>query len=666
MASSNNSVVDPNLLNNNATLDSKTTASMLNTSTNELTLIAAGSSLPSLQTLKSATAYANQHALTVNVTSASTLATSNTTTLPVASDKDAGRASFDDNSNANTGSATSVNVPIVDQVANKATERATAIANGTYAKVTDWTGFTSAYNNNSITYIELGGDVSAGNINGGMNDTGAGNPLNPRTSGIIIDGNNNTLDLGLNVSMFVGTATAGTQFTLTDINLMQEQSQGSPSSGSYRSVIQTPFAQRTTNDGLWTFNINNVQYVGGASLTSSVTGKYGYVPGRLVDMEDSLVNFSGTIKWYSSEELATLGAVTIANGTTINYGQTYVSSDNDSVFYFMAWDHQNTVNDTGAAHNIKIGNGSTLDFKATTNGNTQDRSVFYNSWTDMNIGDNVSWTQNGFTQLFNSYSDRALYGGSTSGLGYDNAFFTSLPSVGHDLNNRSINAGEKFTLNVPSVQNYAFYLDTPWTISFAAGTTLNINQTSNNNAVVVTGGGKIIFVSPKSLSIQNYNGAANSSNIFNVSGSGTITDGTTRNSSFSLNNSSMNYWLNGGAMSTAPASGTLKFRSFSIDNTGYKFLGTTGNNITPSNVSALHAFNTNALGNGTITLEYVDQYGNVLKKVPLTLSDTDNYIGETISLIYKTYSIDNVPANYMWAIGNQVYTGAKSDAQSGG
>ncbi|WP_191978625.1 mucin-binding protein, partial [Levilactobacillus brevis] len=586
----------------------------------------------------------------------------NSVLLSVASDADSDRESFNDIvNNGKDTSPTSVHVAVADQVANKDKYYAEAKVNGTLAEVSTWDAFAKAYNTQSVTYIKLTKDISSGLSRANSNNSGTGNPLNQRTNGIIIDGDNNTLDLGLDVSMFVGTVPVGTQFTLTDVKLMQEHTQGSASSGSTRSVIQTPYNYRQTNDGLWTFNMNNIEYVGSATIDKAGNGNYGYTPARLVDMEDSLVNYSGNIKWYSDQELSTNGSVHIADGATIQYAQTYNRSDMDSVFYFMSWDHANTVNDTGAAHDIQIGDGSTLNLTATKSGTYADRTVFYNSWTDMNVGDNVTWNQDGFTQLFNSQSDRAIYAGG-SGYSYSgcNTFFTNL--VGHDLDHRSIKFGQQLNMKVPEVRTRAFYLDRNWSIYFAAATTLNVNLISANAAVYLRSGANITFVSPRKLSVQNNNGSSTFAGIFDVSGSESGIS-----SKFTLNNSTINYW-NRVAVSAQPT-GSLTFRTLIVDSNGYTASDYAGNSLQVGTNTTLgsqtNAFTTLANDPGKIKIRYVNQNGVEVGTTEVSINN-DNYIGQILSLRKPIYAITNMPANYMWAIDQQVYSGATGDKQSSG
>ncbi|MBS0948726.1 mucin-binding protein, partial [Levilactobacillus brevis] len=595
--------------------------------------------------------------------------------LSVASDADSERESFNDivNNGKNT-SPTSVHVAVADQVANKDKYYAEAEANGTLAEVSTWDAFAKAYNTQSVTYIKLTKDISSGLSTANSNSNGTGNPLNQRTNGIIIDGDNNTLDLGLDVSMFVGTVPVGTQFTLTDVKLMQEHTQGSASSGSTRSVIQTPFDYRLTNDGLWTFNMNNIEYVGSATIDKAGNGKYGYTPARLVDMEDSLVNYSGNIKWYSDQELSTNGSVHIADGTTIQYAQTYNRSDMDSVFYFMSWDHANTVADTGAAHDIQIGDGSKLNFKATNNGVVQQRSVFYNSWSDLSVGDSVSWTQDGFTQLFDSYNDGPggiwglgmSYNGTNTSNGANQWFKANF---GHDLDHRILKFGNNFTLTVPKVTHTAFNFNVGWNAYFAAATSLNVNQTDYTPAVDLSGGGNITFVSPKSLSMQIYNGLGGAAYpVIRASGKDTNPNGgldpkVISNSSFNLNNSTVNYWNR--VTTSGKITGTSTFQNLKVSDGLYSLTDYSGNVLSTNFNTNTTAFKTLSNAPGRIKIKYVDQNGNEVGNAEVTIN-SDNYIGQIINLQSPEYVNANMPTNYMWALERQVYSGAISDKQSGG
>jgi hypothetical protein len=575
--------------------------------------------------------------------------------IDVATDPDGSRGTFNQTVENNTlaQTPTSITVPITDTVANDVVYKAQAIANNTYAAVATWADFMNAYNNNAISYIDLIGNVSAGSTVYSTANA-SNNPLTPRTASLIIQGNNNILDLGINVSLFVGTAPAGSQLTLNNVRLMQEHTQGSSSSGSLRSVIQTPYLQAQQNNGLWIFNLNNVTYAGTASATTN--GQYGNPPARLVDMEDALVNLSGNITWFSDQELFTLGALHIANGTTINYTQS-LGSDGDSAIYFMAWDHKNSPTDTGAAHDIRIGDNTTMTFNGRVQG-TMDRSVFYQDWLSMTVGDNVTWTQTAFTQLFNSASDKSLYGGNNGNFDTTNALYQS--NGYGNLNSKQVVFGQNLTMNIPSVSSSTINIASPWNVTFNAGTTLNIKQTSNNPAFNLSNGAQLTFISPKALSVSINNGAAGN-NFYNVSGAGTA---------FKLNNSSITYW---NTANSNPATSSMTFQQLAITSSGLSIKDAAGNDLNSglSNAQRLgvntSSFQTTANPPGIITLEYVDINGVVIKtvQIPLSLAN-NNFIGQTINLLSQEYALSEIPENYMWAIGTQVLAAAAANAQSMG
>lgn len=217
-------------------------------------------------------------------------------------------------------------------------------------------------------------------------------------------------------------------------------------------------------------------------------------------------------------------------------------------------------------------------------------------------------------------------------------------------------------MKVPEVRTRAFYLDRNWSIYFAAATTLNVNLISANAAVYLRSGANITFVSPRKLSVQNNNGSSTFAGIFDVSGSESGIS-----SKFTLNNSTINYW-NRVAVSAQPT-GSLTFRTLIVDSNGYTASDYAGNSLQVGTNTTLgsqtNAFTTLANDPGKIKIRYVNQNGVEVGTTEVSINN-DNYIGQILSLRKPIYAITNMPANYMWAIDQQVYSGATGDKQSSG
>lgn len=547
------------------------------------------------------------------------------TKINVSSDPDINREDFEDaiNNGQTPKNPTSVTVNASDQVTNKQVYKQTAIANGTYAAVNDWATLKTAYSDNSITYIEVTSDFAAAS-NVAVRDLGW------RQNGVIIDGAGHTVNME-RAAFNVGTSstTRGSIFTITDINLIHWQSgtlSGDSGTGAADGVIDS--RNSTGGYGYWNFNINNVILKGNGGTTSSDSGR------RLLDAEDSKVTLSGTIKADVKQELMQIGQVEIVNGAHVELNRT-VGTTGYSMFYFMAI-RGNDAADTGYAHSFTAGDGSTIIGNELSTYNSNNYPLVYYGYNSILVGDNVNWTQDGFQMLL----DLNRYSGSNS-------------------SGRAVTFGQNLKMTATrTVGSNSLYATNNSTVTFNAGTVLDLQQWNNNTVIRTDSGSKIIFISPKALHLAR------------LTSSGAVTNGAlfTGSGTFTMNNSQISTWQGSDSQTATPGGNrNNKFAEMTISGSTTTIKDTAGN-ITTSNIvdSSTRELATVAIDPGTVKLKYVDQYGNVIKTIDVPIDKDVNYIGQYINLVNKDYALTNMPPNYMWAIASQVPASALSDKQSGG
>ena len=557
-----------------------------------------------------------------------------TSQINVATDPDSSRADFDNNISSGIvdPTPTSITVATPDQVVNKASYRQQAITNGTYAAVSDWNSLKTAYSDNTKTYIEVTGNITAAATSVSTRDLGW------RQNSVIIDGNGHTVNMA-GAAFNVGTSSTarGSIFTITDINLIHWQSgtlSGDSGTGAADAVIDSRNA--TGGYGYWNYNINNVTLSGrdGVSGTDDA-----YQPRRLLDAEDSQVTFSGTIIANAKQELTQIGQVDIANGAHVELNRT-AGTTGYSMFYYMSIRGNNAA-DTGYAHTFRVGDGATILGNELSSYASNSYPLVYYTFSSMTVGDDVTWKQDGFQMLID------LYRGSANGRS---------ATFGQNLN----------MVATRTVGTNALSAYSNGTITFNAGTTLDLEQWNDNTIVWIDGGSTIRFISPKKLHIARLSssGAVTDGNIFNISGAG----------KFTMNNSLISTW-SGTSSQTANPSGTstAKFTNLVVGSSAANssITDTAGNTTTSPSViqfggSGTRELSTNAIDPGTVKINYINQNGTTVKSIDVPIDKDTNYIGQYLPLVTAYYAEDNMPENYMWALASQVPTSAATDAQSGG
>ncbi|TYC46158.1 KxYKxGKxW signal peptide domain-containing protein, partial [Leuconostoc litchii] len=581
----------------------------LDTSANELNVSLPTTALFTKTVANDVKNFADQNGLVANISTLDTqnlAATENT--LNVQSNPDSGRANFSESVSTNdttSTSPTSVNVAAPDQVTNDSTYHQAAIANGTVRDVSNYAQLQTAWANSSVTYINITNDF---NITTGT--------LANRANGasVIINGNNHAIDIGGQTFTYAA-ATTQTNFTLSNITVKQGFLWND---GNGYSLISSLAATQLTA------NINNV------TLTKSDVN--GYNPIHVMYGIGSKINFSGTNTFNLSNEVTrSVGSINFANNASVTLNRT----SNDIHFSEFYFETTAPVGSVGYGNTLTMGDGSS-NAAYTYNGVSAGFPAVYLLINGITAGDNVSWTQTGFQYFINGTQ-----------LANSSAQYTF---------------GQNFTLNAPSTtQAGAISLLGTQKATFNAGTVFNIHQRAIGGIFQVGGSSSIKFISPKSLYLNTEDSSGNPSNTWSgiFTGTGSIT----------MNNSSIKTWSNSNTSTTKPSGdANAAFVSLNYSNGTTKLTDVSGNSTTSTVVSSTtRELQTTAIDNGKINIEYVDRNGNVISTVPFDVSDKTKYnIGQTINLVTSDWASTHMPTNYKWALTNQVYPGAVSDAQSGG
>ncbi|MHC5268396.1 pectate lyase-like adhesive domain-containing protein, partial [Enterococcus sp. LJL98] len=595
-------------------------------STNELNIELDSMLNPSKTLIEKATQYSEENNLVTNFSQRVLDVIKDR--VNVAIDLDAGRVDFENELNNPTDqpSPTSVDVALPDQIANLASYKAEAQSNNTYAAVSDWAGLKSVYADNKITFIEFTSDFSAPE-NVDVRDLGW------RATDLIIDGGGHTINMG-RATFSVGTnaTVRGSIFTMNNVNLIHWAIGGiSGDTGDNRIAADAVIDSQVAPGGYgyWNFNINDVQLEG----RDGPGGPADFQPQRLLCAEDSQVTLSGTIKAAAKLELMHIGQVDIVNGSHVELNRT-AGTTGFSMFYFMNV-RPNQPSDTGYAHTFTAGDGVTIIGNELEGFNGNTYPMVYFGFDEIKVGDNVDWHQDGFQMLI----DTNRY-------------------LGENPTGRSVTFGQNLNMTATRTVGYnSLWADWNSTITFNAGTKLNLEQWNPASVVYITSGSNVKFISPESLHISRntLSGAPNNGNLF--SGAGT----------FEMNNSQISTWQGDNSATNPGGSRNAKFANLSVVNSSARVTDTAGNTTASDIIDRnTRELSTNALNPGTVKLNYVDQYGQKIKSVDYPLSSTDNYIGQFIQLKTKDFAETHMPENYMWAIGDQVPTSAVDDKQSGG
>ncbi|CAK1224300.1 Exopolysaccharide export protein/domain GumC/Wzc1 (GumC) [Fructobacillus tropaeoli] len=538
------------------------------------------------------------------------LSTSVGNTSTVTPNADSGRTDF--NNLVNNGQAvktpTSVTVAVPDTVANPQNYQQKKVDVATFDQLN------AAWQDGSTTYINITQDITPG----------ASGSLGWRTasSSVIIDGNGHTIDLGQNNFRMYDSYSAN-NITLINANFQQGYNWGD-NDNQDESLVRVGVGQYTS------MAVNNISLSNDAANKNAI--RLAYLGGG------GKITFSGTNTFNITNELTrAVTSINFANGASVKVQRT-ANDYKNSIFYMGVIASSNYA---GYGNNITMGDGSSFSASLYDLTQSPNYSTIYQYLNGMTVGDNVTWSQNGF--------QRFIYMPDNSGV--QNAVFTF---------------GQNFDLIIPkTTQPYSIYLVNNTKMIFNAGAQVDINQYYPDVVVDLSGSSSIQFISPKKLHLAMLNTNGTPAN----NGYGVIYNFGSASPAFTINNSSLSSWT-GYDTSQKNPNGDVngQFSQLIIKNSANAYLVNSDGSTTSTNILSNQSreIQTNSIAPGNIYVQYVDSNGNNIgSPKQITLPD-GAYIGQFINLKSKEVAQTDMPANYMWALGNQVYSGAKKDAQSGG
>ncbi|WP_278963641.1 DUF1542 domain-containing protein, partial [Lactobacillus apis] len=548
----------------------------------------------------------------------------------VASDKDEKRPAFNDLLGQASGKTeTSVDVPVPEQVTNpdKSISRDVATLEELAA----------AWNNAAVTYVNVTADIAY--------DYYAVFGIRAAGASLVINGNGHTIDMGNQNFEYQEISYRRSPVTyLTLINTHYKQ-------GFSGSVKSNKKALIYTSDGSnLAVNFDNIRL----SVTESLGYEYHAI--RAVRANNSRVTFSGkNVFVIANEVVRGAGSIYIANDSSVIMERTegaVAGDDDDDVdpdapagvdsesgeFAFTSRAPEGSI---GEGNQFVMGDRSS-NAAGTLKGVSADFPALYRYVYSVKVGDDVSWMQEGFQYFID---------GTRAGAGANDATYVF---------------GQNFKLDCPATtRGGAIQLRRNQSMLFNAGTTMRINQRAANRAIInLANTSSVTFISPKELdlSVSGQNDVPAASRRGVVAGSGSLR----------INNSSIRTWDGTNSSTNMPEGQyTGKFTNMTITN-GKATVSSTSGSINPNIMSAnTRELQTDAIAPGKVKIQFIDQTGKQVGQdyeLPFGGKGTlyeDAYIGQAIPLVSQDI-VDHIPAGYMWALGNQIYAGAKADKQSGG
>lgn len=503
---------------------------------------------------------------------------------------------------------TSVTVAVPDQITNPQNYQQKKVDVATFDQLN------AAWQDGSTTYINITQDITPG-ASGSLG-------WRPANSSVIIDGNGHTIDLGQNNFRMYDSYNAN-NITLTNANFQQGYNWGD-NDNQDESLVRIGVGQYTS------MAVNNISLSNDAANKNAIRLAYLGNGGK--------ITFSGTNTFNITNELTrAVTSINFANGASVKVQRT-ANDYKNSIFYMGVIASSNYA---GYGNNITMGDGSSFSASLYDLTQSPNYSTIYQYLNGMTVGDNVTWSQNGF--------QRFIYMPDNSGV--QNAVFTF---------------GQNFDLIIPkTTQPYSIYLVNNTKMIFNAGAQVDINQYYPDVVVDLSGSSSIQFISPKKLHLAMLNTNGTPAN----NGYGVIYNFGSASPAFTINNSSLSSWT-GYDTSQKNPNGDVngQFSQLIIKNSANAYLVNSDGSTTSTKILSNQSreIQTNSIAPGNIYVQYVDSNGNNIgSPKQITLPD-GAYIGQFINLKSKEVAQTDMPANYMWALGNQVYSGAKKDAQSGG
>lgn len=358
---------------------------------------------------------------------------------------------------------------------------AAVAADETVTSVTTYAELKAAYNNSTVTTIQLANDISQ--------PSATATDLGTRTTSITIDGANHSLDIGL-ANFRIGTTATAQTITVKNFSSIRAASASGTGYGGSLGIVQSGADGGSDAAGArWNINI--------ADLTTASTVL------RLVNSPGNQVTVSGTVNSTTVWESMVTGGVTFAANSKFTARKATATGENRSFFWFSA---TSTVG-TGD-RKVTLNTGAVVDMLGAANDTAY--PAIYNQYDSVAVGTNATLTVKMYGNAYRAERGNTFTADTGSKVTFEN-LSTSLSNA---IYYTSLLASSTFTIN-PGAELYI-----------------------TNNAPLPVFGGALTMVSillnaPKAYDIKNTSTGllATTGSIVNVS-----------IGSFEIRNSNLSMW----------------------------------------------------------------------------------------------------------------------------
>ncbi|MCT6890022.1 MAG: DUF1542 domain-containing protein, partial [Lactobacillus sp.] len=528
---------------------------------------------------------------------------------------------------------TSNEVPIPSQITNPDSFKLKV------ATVSTFEDLVAAWADNKVTYINIVADISneKSNLKLGQR-TGRGN--------VVVNGNGHKINMGGAAFGYVST-NLSVEFALTNATIIQ--------TGTVYNLIEFKDANSATN----TSGSPNAQIYIDNVTAEKIDGPMDW---NFVGAYQANLVLSGNnhIEGATAFNASSLGTLKFANDASLVL---------KTVPRKSSWGETNTpfslYNFTGKQGIFSMGDRSSLNIYEDQDSST--KKAAFSGVDKLIVGNDVTWTQHGwgaFIDTERSQSTINAFFGERFTLNQDIISAEGISSIRlrHTLGGMrgakvTFNAGTTLNIKSNSAGNPIFYLYSEWEKydEDNIGTpTVTLNSPRELNMSYCDEDGDPLTPTVPIIMTHLPNRTDRLSGVFKINGL----------------SQPLNLWT-GNNVSTTPDRSinqkcdTLKIRERTslYDSAGSE---TVISDLFPENIRAMQLKNNGVAEVGSSIVQYVDQNGNVLKKVNLSFTDKGNFVGQRFYMLDEKKVVDEMPSGYNLAYQyntSQIYPGAKIDPE---
>lgn len=289
--------------------------------------------------------------------------------------------------------------------------------------------FREAYNNKEIKKIILEKDIDV-NL-----------AVHERTTSLIIDGQGNKLDLGMNLALPIGKSKLGEIFSLENIRIANYSNKSlSKEDGYFKST-------NIENMASWIFKFRNIK------TEISHASENGKVMSKLINAPSSLIIFEESIDLHTRSYLVSGGTILIKDGCSFTGKQ--IDTGNHAFYFNNSKVSENLTESTGGIvdkdKSFIVEDNVSLNMRME---NSKYGTVINPHIGKFELGNNVNWTIEGYPTFFKVKSIspiEKLHFGENCNLNIKSGENTSIITIEKD--NCSIEFGEKSDIDINSTSN---------------------------------------------------------------------------------------------------------------------------------------------------------------------------------------------------------------------